>query len=58
MAYELTRAETGANCPFDVTSATRDELLEHLKVHVKMAHPELASKPPSPDIVAKLIHQV
>jgi len=58
MAYKLACAETGANCPFEVQTTTRDELLEHLAIHVRMAHPEMASHPPTPEQIAKLIHQV
>lgn len=58
MAYKLVCAETGATCPFEVVSSTRDELMEHVQIHAKMAHPEMAAKPPDPDAIAKLIHQV
>jgi predicted small metal-binding protein len=58
MAFKLVCAETGAKCPFEVVSATRDELMEHVKVHAKMAHPEMANNPPSPQTIEKLIHQV
>jgi predicted small metal-binding protein len=58
MAYKLTCAETGANCPFEVKTETKDELMQHVAVHAKMAHPEMASKPPSPEQIEQLIHQV
>ena len=58
MAYKLVCAETGAQCPFEVVSSTRDELMEHVKVHARMAHPEMASNPPSPETVNKMIHEV
>lgn len=58
MAYKLVCAETGAKCPFEVVSESRDELMEHVKIHAKMAHPEMASKPPSPEQVNKMIHEV
>lgn len=58
MAYKLVCAETGAKCPFEVVSSTRDELMQHVQIHAKMAHPEMASNPPSPETVEKLIHQV
>ena len=58
MAYKLTCAETGANCPFSVTTETKAELMEHVGIHAKTAHPEMASKPPSPEMIEKLIHQV
>jgi predicted small metal-binding protein len=58
MAYKLVCAETGAQCPFEVVAPTREELLEHVKVHAKMAHPEMASNPPSPEMIDKLTHNV
>lgn len=58
MAYKLVCAETGAKCPFEVVSSTREELMAHVKIHATMAHPEMASKPPSPDAIEKLIHTV
>ena len=56
MAYKLVCAETGAACPFEVVSSTRDELMEHVKVHAKMAHPEMT--PPPPETIEKLVHTV
>jgi hypothetical protein len=32
--------------------------MEHVSVHAKMAHPEMASDPPSPETIEKLIHEV
>jgi predicted small metal-binding protein len=58
VAYKLVCAETGAKCPFEVVSSTRDELMEHVKVHARMAHPEMASNPPSPEEIGKMIHEV
>jgi len=58
MAYKLACAETGAQCPFEVVTTTRDELIEHVKVHVQAAHPEMAGNPPSPETIDKLIHVV
>jgi len=58
MAYKLVCAETGAKCPFEVVSSSREELMEHVKVHASMAHPEMASNPPSPEMIEKLVHNV
>ena len=58
MAYKLVCAETGAKCPFEVVSSSREELMEHVKVHAGMAHPEMAKNPPSPEMIEKLIHNV
>ena len=56
MAYQLTCAETGAKCPFTVTTETREELMEIVKVHARTSHPDMA--PPSADVIEKLIHRV
>jgi predicted small metal-binding protein len=58
MALKLVCAETGAKCPFEVVAPTKEELMEHVAVHAKMAHPEMAANPPSPEMIEKLVHQV
>jgi predicted small metal-binding protein len=56
MAYKLTCADTGAKCPFTVTTESREELVDHVKIHARVAHPDMA--PPAPDVVDKLIKTV
>jgi len=58
MAYKMSCAETGADCPFTVTCESKDELMQHVAIHAKTAHPEIANKPMPPEMMAKLIHQV
>ena len=58
MAYKLVCAETGAKCAFEVKTDTKDELMQHVGVHAKMAHPEMAANPPSPEMINSLIHEV
>ena len=58
MAFKLVCADTGAKCPFEVVSETREELMEHVSIHARMAHPEMAAAPPSPQMIDKLIRQV
>lgn len=58
MAFMLRCADTGAKCPFEVTTSTKEELMQHVGVHAKAAHPEMAAKPPSPETIEKLIHTV
>jgi predicted small metal-binding protein len=58
MAFKLVCAETGAKCPFEVVTDTKDELIQHVGIHARMAHPEMASNPPSPEMVNALIHEV
>lgn len=58
MAYKLVCKETGANCPFEVQASTKEELMAHVQTHARMAHPEMASNPPSPEMIAQLVHEV
>jgi predicted small metal-binding protein len=58
MAYKLVCAETGAKCPFEVVTDTKDELMQHVGIHAKMSHPEMAANPPSPEMINQLIHEV
>ncbi len=57
MAFKMACAETGAKCPFVVITDTREELMQHVAIHAKMAHPEMKT-PPSPEAMEKLIHKV
>lgn len=41
MPYSVTCADTGSDCPGQFTAGSREELDEHLQVHVQHAHPGL-----------------
>ena len=41
MAYSVSCADMGANCPASFTTESRDELIEHSVTHTKAAHPEM-----------------
>ena len=41
MAYSVTCADMGANCPGSFTTESRDELIEISVTHTKTAHPEI-----------------
>jgi predicted small metal-binding protein len=58
MAYKLACADSGAKCPFVVVTENKEELMQHVGIHAKSSHPELAANPPSPEMIAKLIQQV
>lgn len=58
MAFKLVCAETGAKCPFEVVAPTREELMQHVAIHGKMSHPEMAATPMPAEMMEKLIHQV
>lgn len=57
MAFKLVCAESGAKCRFEVIADTREELMQHVAIHAKMAHPEMTAPPP-PDVMEKMIHKV
>jgi predicted small metal-binding protein len=58
MAFKLVCAESGAKCPFEVVAPTKEELIQHVMIHAKMSHPEMAATPPPPEMMEKMIHQV
>jgi len=58
MAVMLRCADSGADCPFTVTTEKESELMEHVKVHMQSCHPEMAKNPPSPEMIKKMIHKV
>lgn len=58
MAYSLTCADTGAACPGSFTTETKDELMEHVQIHAKHAHPEMADNPDAGAMIAGLVKQV
>lgn len=53
MAYSVTCADTGADCPGSFTTATKEELMEHLKVHIDSAHPGMEVSPEQVDQLIK-----
>jgi predicted small metal-binding protein len=58
MAVSIRCADSGVNCPFEVKTEDAGELMEHVKVHVMKAHPELMNNPPSPEQVQAMIRKV
>ena len=58
MAYSLTCADTGANCPGSFTTENQDELMAHAQLHAERAHPELAGNPDMGAAIAALVKQV
>jgi predicted small metal-binding protein len=45
MSYSIRCADSGADCPGAFTTATEDELIEHLQVHARVAHPDMEMTP-------------
>ena len=45
MAYQLTCADTGAECPASFTTESQENLIEHAVMHARAAHPDMALTP-------------
>ena len=53
MAYSVTCADTGADCPGKFVTEDKDELLKHVEMHAASAHPELELTPEMVDSLVK-----
>jgi predicted small metal-binding protein len=58
MAYSLTCADSGTKCPGKFVTETEKELMDHVKMHMQVQHPEMNKNPPPPDQLKKLVKQV
>lgn len=56
MAYSLKCADSGAKCPAQFVTETKEELMDHVKMHVQKSHANMP--PPPPDKVNQMIKQV
>lgn len=45
MAYALRCADSGMDCPGQFTTKTEDELMQHVELHVREAHPDMELTP-------------
>jgi predicted small metal-binding protein len=41
MAYSIRCADAGVDCPGSFTTETKEELMKHVELHAKEAHPDL-----------------
>ena len=57
MAYSLTCADSGAaTCPGKFTTEEFEkELMDHVKMHMGAAHPEMMKNPPPPEALKKML---
>ncbi len=53
MAYSLTCADTGADCPGHFTTSTKEELVQHAHLHAAEAHPGLELSSEQVDALVK-----
>ena len=58
MAYSLSCADGGSDCAFTVTTATENELMEHVQVHAAHAHPDMEMTPETAAQVKSLVRVV
>lgn len=45
MAYSIRCADAGVDCPGSFTTETKEELMKHVELHTKEAHPDLDLEP-------------
>jgi predicted small metal-binding protein len=45
MAYSIRCADAGVDCPGSFTTETKEELMKHVELHAKEAHPDLDLQP-------------
>ncbi len=53
MAFTVSCADTGAKCPGSFTCESKEELMEHVKIHAAKAHSDMPAPPP--EMVERLI---
>jgi len=58
MAKQMTCRDAGMDCPGQFRVETEDELMKHIEVHAKAAHPDLPMTPEFQRQVKSLIKTV
>jgi predicted small metal-binding protein len=58
MAKQITCMDAGLNCPGQFKVETEDELMQHIQIHAKAAHPDLPMTPEFQRQVKSLIKTV
>jgi len=52
LPYTIRCADTGVNCPGSFTTETKEELVKHMELHAREAHPEVDLQPGQIDVLA------
>ena len=52
MPYSISCADTGVDCPGSFTTETKEELVKHMELHTKEAHPEVDLQPGQIELLA------
>ncbi len=58
MAYQLSCADTGADCSASFTTESHEELMEHVVMHARAAHPDLKLTPETQQQISGLVKTV
>jgi predicted small metal-binding protein len=58
MAYSLRCADSGMDCPAEFKTATQSELMEVIKVHAPISHPDLELNAETVAMVTGLVREV
>ncbi len=58
MAYSLRCADSGMDCPAEFKTATQSELMEVVKVHAPISHPDLELNEETVAMVTGLVREV
>ena len=53
MAYSIRCADAGVDCPGLFTTETKEELMKHVELHAKEAHPDLDLAPEQVEALVK-----
>lgn len=55
MAYKVSCADAGSDCPGSFTTATEEELMEIVHLHQSLAHPDIQQSDESDAFVKTLV---
>jgi predicted small metal-binding protein len=54
IAYSIACADAGVHCPGSFTTETKEELMKHVELHPKEAHPDLDLQPRQIEALVKI----
>ena len=57
MAFSLSCADTGTDCPGEFKTETQEELMEHVELHASRAHPDMELDDATRQQLASLVKQ-
>lgn len=57
MSYAIRCADSGSDCPGEFATETREELDQHVEMHIRTAHPDMVIDESTKAAVDSLVHQ-